>query len=91
MGDCSKEASMAQVQLEKASRQPVPPAERMRLHRTRRRNGLRFLRVLLAEEEIDVLVAKGFLPPDRRHLPKAIQDALEGFICTELGPPDNER
>jgi hypothetical protein len=30
----------------------------MRLHRIRRRNGLRYVRVLLADEEIDVLVAK---------------------------------
>jgi hypothetical protein len=42
-------------------------------------------------DEIDVLVAKGFLKPDRRHLGEAVQDALDGFICSELGPPDDER
>jgi hypothetical protein len=49
------------------------------------------MQVLLAEEEIEVLVAKGFLKLDRRHLGDAVQDALDGFICSELGPPDSER
>jgi hypothetical protein len=77
--------------MQKATKTPIPSAERMRLHRARRRNGLRYMQVLLAESEIDVLVAKGFLKPDRRHLGEAVQDALDGFICSELGPPDSER
>jgi len=32
----------------------------MRLHRKRRRNGLRFMRILLHETEIDALIQKGF-------------------------------
>jgi hypothetical protein len=47
---------------------------------------LRYVQVLLAESEVDGLVAKGFLKPDRRHLGEAVQDALDGFICAELGP-----
>ena len=77
--------------MQKATKTPIPSAERMRLHRARRRNGLRYIQVLLAEEEIDVLVAKGFLKPDRRHIGKAVQDALDDFIIYELGPPDSER
>jgi hypothetical protein len=63
----------------------------MRLYRTRRRNGLRYMQVLLADSEIDVLVEKGYLKPDRRHVGKAVQNALDRFICSELGPPDSER
>jgi hypothetical protein len=47
------------------------------------------VRVLLAEEEIDVLVAKGFLKPERRQKHTAVQDALDRFICYELGPAEN--
>ena len=45
------------------ARKPVSAAERMRLLRTRRRNGLRCLRVTLTDTEIDCLVEKGFLQP----------------------------
>jgi hypothetical protein len=44
----------------KAPKGPLPAAERMRVHRTRRRNGLRCVRILLHETEIDSLVEKGF-------------------------------
>jgi hypothetical protein len=49
------------------------------------------MQVLLADSEIDVLVEKGYLKPDRRHVGKAVQSALDRFICSELGPPDSER
>ena len=42
-----------------ACKAPVTAAERMRRLRARRRNGLRSLRVLLTETEIDSLVDKG--------------------------------
>jgi hypothetical protein len=45
----------------------VSPAERMSLHRRRRRNGLRCIRILLHETEIDSLIEKGFLTPEHRH------------------------
>jgi hypothetical protein len=45
------------------TRKPVAAAERMRLLRTRRRNGLRCLRVTLTDTEIDCLVAKGSRSP----------------------------
>src|SRR5712691_9739731 len=46
----------------KTTEKPLTPAERMRLHRKRRRNGLRCMRILLHETEIDALIRKGFLP-----------------------------
>jgi hypothetical protein len=66
-------------------KKPVAAAERMRLLRTRRRNGLRCLRVTLADTEIDCLVEKGFLKPERRHVHSAIQSAIDDFICHALG------
>ena len=42
---------------------PVTAAERMRRFRTRRRNGLCSVRVLLHLTEIDALVDRGFLKP----------------------------
>jgi hypothetical protein len=72
------------------AKEPVPPAERMRRHRARRRNGLRSVRVLLHETEIDALVEKGFLNPERRHAPEAVEKAIGGFICHALTPGDEK-
>jgi hypothetical protein len=70
----------------KTRRKSVSPAERMRRLRARRRNGLRCLRVTLTDTEIDCLVTKGFLKPERRHDHAAIQSAIDDFICHALGP-----
>ena len=67
---------------------PITPAERMRLYRARRRNGLHNMEVLLHDTEIDSLVTQGFLDRDRRHDQNAIQNALGEFICHSLGPSD---
>jgi hypothetical protein len=72
------------------AKESVPAAERMRRLRARRRNGLRSLRVLLHDMEIDSLVDKGFLNPERRQDHAAIQSAIEGFICHALGPGENQ-
>jgi hypothetical protein len=71
-------------------RESVPAAERMRRLRTRRRNGLRCLRVTLHDTEIDTLVKKGLLKPERRHNHAAIQSAIDGFICLALGPGQDQ-
>ena len=71
------------------SRKPVGAA-RMRLLRARRRNGLRCLRVTLHDTEVDCLVEKGFLKPERRHDHPAIQSAIDGFICHALGPQEDQ-
>ncbi len=69
---------------------PRPVAERVRLHRERCRNGLRSMRVLLRETEIDSLVREGHLKTERRHLKKAIEDALNVFVIDRLGVPPQE-
>ena len=72
----------------KSRREPVTAAERMRLYRTRRRGGLRCVRVLLHDTEIDQLVQKGFLKPERRHDHEAVENAMGAFVCGALGPAD---
>jgi hypothetical protein len=61
-------------------------AARMRLHRKRRRNGLHCVRLLLHETEIDGLVRRGLLKPERRRDRSAVEDAVSVFICRHLGP-----
>jgi hypothetical protein len=56
----------------------------------RRRNGLRSLRVMLHDTEIDCLVTKGFLKSERRHDHAAIQSAIDDFICHTLGPEQDQ-
>jgi hypothetical protein len=65
-----------------AKGESVSPAERMRRLRARRRNGIRSLRVMLHDMEIDCLVTKGFLKSDRRRHHAAIQSAIDDFIAT---------
>lgn len=72
------------------AKQSVTAAERMQRLRARRRNGLRCLRVMLTETEIDSLVSKGFLTPERRREQAAIQSAIDGFICQALGPGEDQ-
>ena len=69
---------------------PSPAAERMRMHRVRRRNGLSCVNILIHETEIDSRIHKGFLKQERRHNPTAVQSALCGYICSELGLKDDE-
>jgi hypothetical protein len=64
---------------------PITAAERMRLYRRRRRNGLRSVRILLHETEIDSLIDRGFLKRERRGNWDAVENAINGFICHELG------
>jgi hypothetical protein len=63
------------------SKESVSAAERMRHYRKRRRNGLRSVRVLLHETEIDSLIDQGFLKEERRDDGNAIEKAIGGFIC----------
>ena len=71
--------------MSKGRRKPIIAAERMRAYRERRRNGLRCMRILLHETEIDALIEKGFLKQERRHHSDAVQDAIDCFICSALG------
>jgi len=55
-------------------------AERMRLHRERRRLGLRCLLIELCEAEIDALICRGLLQPETRNDPSAVSKALYAFL-----------
>jgi hypothetical protein len=55
---------------------PSAAAERMRLHRERRRKGLRCLVIELRETEIDALVRKGLLKIEMRNDANAIIEAV---------------
>jgi hypothetical protein len=57
-----------------------PAAERMRLHRERRRDGLRCLTIELRETEIDALIRKGMLKTDARNDRDAILNALYAHL-----------
>ena len=60
-------------------------AERMRLHRERRRYGMRSLWVELHVTEIDALVRIGLLKVETRNDPTAIREALYGYLDQTLG------
>jgi hypothetical protein len=60
-------------------------AARMRLHRERRRQGLRCLMIELRETEIDLLIAKGLLNSETRHDPGAVSEALYAHLDQTLG------
>jgi hypothetical protein len=57
-----------------------PAAERMRLHRERKRQGLRCLTIELRETEIDALIREGLLKSETRNDPSAVSNALYAFL-----------
>jgi hypothetical protein len=61
-------------------RLPSPAAARMRLHRDRRRHGLRCLTIEIRDREVDTLIEKGFLSRELRHDPGAVCDALYAHL-----------
>jgi hypothetical protein len=60
-------------------------AVRMRLHRKRRRLGLRCLMIELRETEIDVLIGRGLLHSEMRHDPCVVREALYAYLDQTLG------
>ena len=62
-----------------------PAAARMRLHRERRRQGLRCLMIELRETEIDVLIGRGLLDSEMRHDPRAVTESLYAHLDQTLG------
>jgi hypothetical protein len=60
-------------------------AERMRLHRERRRKGLRCLTIELRETEIDALIGMKLLRAEMRNDPNAVSDALYAYFDRTLG------
>jgi hypothetical protein len=61
-----------------------PTAERLRLHRERKKNGMRCLLIELREAEIDALVRRGHLKPETRNDVGAITGALYAWFDSEL-------
>ena len=55
-------------------------AERMRLYRRRRRRGCHYVKVLIGPAEVEGLIAKGYLPPDKRNDPEAISSAIDDLM-----------
>ena len=60
-------------------------AERMRLHRERRQQGLRCLTIEVRETEIDALIRTGLLRADMRNDPSALTKALYAHLDGTLG------
>ena len=62
------------------SRSSSPAAQRMRRYRKQRRQGLRPVRILLGETDIDALICMKHLTEDQRQDPKALQTAVLGLL-----------
>jgi len=60
-------------------------ARRMRLHRARRRRGLRCVTVALPEAQINGLIKRGWLPRAERADRTAIGNALLQYLSDNLG------
>src|ERR1700722_14616504 len=66
--------------------QQLPPAaERMRVTRQRRRDGLRIIPFEIRDDEIEGLVTHGLLDPVARNDRNAIARAVGGLL--DVGPP----
>ena len=64
--------------------EPLNAAERMRLYRRRRRQGLQHVRIELHVTEIDTLVRMGLLTEERRQDHEALQTAILSIVYGAL-------
>ena len=55
---------------------PKPSTRRVRLHRERRREGLRLLTLEMPETAIDAAIARGFLKPEDSNLAWSVIDSV---------------
>jgi hypothetical protein len=62
------------------SRSSSPAAQRMRNYRKQRRQGLRSVRILLDETDIDALIRMRLLKEDQRQNAEALQTAVLGLV-----------
>ena len=74
----------SEVQIVSDTTQRSPAAERMRLHRERKKNGMRCLMIELRETEIEALIKKQLLKVEMRNDASAIVDALYAWFEREL-------
>jgi len=63
-----------------SSRSSPSAAERMRLHRKRRRIGFRSVRILLQATDIQLLIRKGCLEPSQSENTEALQEAVSDLF-----------
>jgi hypothetical protein len=68
----------------------APAAERMRLHRRRRRLGLRPLTLEVRPVEIEALVKRGYLKPHQRDDWNEVQFAVGAFLSDQLMAPEQQ-
>jgi hypothetical protein len=59
-------------------------AERMRLYRKRRRQGLQYVRIPLHVTEVDRFIRMGLLRKEQRQDPEAVQTAVVSLIYRAL-------
>ena len=57
-----------------------PAAQRMRRYRKQRKQGLRSVRILLDETDIDALIRMRLLKEDQRQNVEALQTAVLGLV-----------
>jgi len=62
------------------TRSPSPAAQRMRRYRKQRKQGLRPVRILLGQADIDALIRMRLLKEDQRQDPEALQTAVTGLL-----------
>jgi hypothetical protein len=69
----------------------LPGAQRMRRYRKQRRQGLRSVRILLDETDIDALIRMRLLKEDQRQNVEALQAAVLGLVHRVQEPPGRLR
>ena len=76
------------AELSPATKEPTHSAStrRMRIHRARRKQGLRCLTIPLSEAQIETLIHKGLLARDERADRAAIRRALYFYLDLTLVP-----
>jgi hypothetical protein len=70
----------SESQLNQTPAKALSAAERMRAYRRRRRYGLRRVEVHVGRAELDGLIAKGYLLPEKREDLHAIQLAIDDLM-----------
>ena len=78
-------AAMPDQSAVESSTLPTASALRMRLHRDRRRSGLRCLMLQVRDREIDALVRRGLLTAETRNVVGEINAAFYRFLDQTLG------
>jgi hypothetical protein len=72
------------IQTAEARPQSPSAAERMRLHRKRRRKGMRHVRTLLNVAQINALIRRGYLDQELRDDRGALEFAVDAFLWDAL-------